>query len=115
MDATTIYKVLPRDVWSAAAAAGQFKGAGIDLADGYIHFSTKDQVVETVEKHFVGQNDLVLVAIDTRELGEKLVWEPSRGGALFPHLYTALPTRTATAVHDLPMNENGTHEFPAVY
>jgi len=108
-----IYKVLSRELWSAAEAAGQFEGAGIDLADGYIHFSTEEQVVETVEKHFAGQTDLVLVAVDADALsGETLKWEPSRGGALFPHLYEPLPVSAVSRVEDLPLGADGKHKFP---
>ncbi len=112
-----IYKVLSRELWSAAETAGQFEGAGIDLADGYIHFSTGEQLVETVEKHFAGQTDLVLVAVDADALsetvGDALKWEASRGGTLFPHLYTTLPVSAAQAVHDLPIGDDGKHVLPA--
>ena len=115
--AQLIYKVLSRDLWTAAEAAGQFEGAGIDLADGYIHFSTGEQLVETVEKHFAGQADLVLVAVDANALsesvGEALKWEPSRGGALFPHLYTPLPMSAVKSVDDLPLGDGGKHQFSA--
>lgn len=116
MSDTVIYKVLKRDLWSAAESAGQFEGAGIDLADGYIHFSTTDQLVETVEKHFAGQTDLVLVAVNADALSsESLKWEASRGGALFPHLYEPLPISAVKSVHDLPLGEDGKHQFPAEY
>jgi uncharacterized protein (DUF952 family) len=111
----TIYKVLSRELWNAAEAAGQFEGAGIDLADGYIHFSTRDQVVETVEKHFAGQSDLVLVAVDAELLGDALKWEPSRGGALFPHLYGTLMVSSVDSVQDLPLGEDGSHSFPSSF
>lgn len=114
MTSKKIYKVLSRDLWSAAESAGQFEGAGIDLADGYIHFSTDEQLVETVEKHFAGQADLVLVTVDADALGgESLRWEPSRGGALFPHLYEPLPMSAVKSVHDLPLGEDGKHQFPS--
>ena len=86
-----IYKVLSRTQWEAAEEKGEFTGAEIDISDGFIHFSTVDQVVETVTKHFAGQADLLLVALEGDELGEQLKWEESRGGALFPHLYASLP------------------------
>lgn len=109
-----IYKVLSRELWSAAEAAGQFEGAGIDLTDGYIHFSTAEQLVETVTKHFAGQMDLVLVAVDADALSdESLKWEPSRGGALFPHLYEPLPVSVVSRVDDLPLGSDGKHQFPA--
>jgi uncharacterized protein (DUF952 family) len=97
-----IYKILNAEVWRAALARGAFEGAGIDLADGYIHFSTASQVEETAAKHFAGQDDLLLVAVEAEKLGDKLVYEVSRGGALFPHLYAPLPT--ALAKFALPLN-----------
>ena len=87
----TIYKISPRDAWQQALEAGVYSGAPVDEQDGYIHFSTAAQLVETAAKHFAGQDDLVLVAVDVVRLGDALKWEPSRGGALFPHLYGPLP------------------------
>ncbi|AZN70805.1 DUF952 domain-containing protein [Georhizobium profundi] len=109
-----IYKIAPRPLWEAAEAAGQFVGAPIDLIDGYIHFSTADQVRETAAKHFQGQDDLVLVAIDSEQLGDHLVYEPSRGGQLFPHLYTPLELSAVLWVKPLPLNADGSHNFPAL-
>ncbi|BAT59008.1 hypothetical protein GJW-30_1_01536 [Variibacter gotjawalensis] len=87
---TTIYKIAPRALWEAAERAGAFTGAPVDVEDGYIHFSARDQVEETAAKHFAGQRDLLLIAVDADALGHALQWEPSRGGALFPHLYAPL-------------------------
>ncbi len=109
---TLIYKISPREAWIAATAEGVFLGAPIDLADGYIHFSSAQQMRETAAKHFAGQDDLVLAVIDTARLGEGLKWEPSRGGALFPHLYAPLPMNAVVAVHDLPVGRDGFHVFP---
>lgn len=111
MDAT-IYKICPEALWRNAENTGMFSGSGIDVSDGYIHFSTADQAVETATKHFVGQHDLVLVAIDARRLGEALRWEPSRGGALFPHLYAALELSAVKWVKPLPLGADGRHDFP---
>ena len=87
-----IFKICSRALWNTAEAVGQFDGAPVDLADGYIHFSTATQVAETAAKHFKGQDDLMLVAVDPGMLDPAtLRWEPSRDGHLFPHLYTALP------------------------
>ena len=86
-----IYKVCDRNRWEEAVERGVFEGAEIDLADGFIHFSAKHQVVETVTKHFAGKENLVLVAVPASKLGDALKWEPSRGGDLFPHLYDPLP------------------------
>ncbi|WP_062231487.1 DUF952 domain-containing protein [Aureimonas sp. N4] len=107
-----IYKLTPRDAWLDAEAKGRFDGAPIDLADGYIHFSTAAQVRETAAKHFGGQTALLLVAVDPEQLGKALVWEPSRGGALFPHLYAPLSLDAVLYVQDLPLGEDGLHVFP---
>lgn len=109
---STIYKISPEVLWREAEKSGTFTGAPVDLADGYIHFSTADQVAETAGKHFAGQNDLLLVAIDTKKLGETLKYEPSRGGALFPHLYAPLDLAAVKWVKPLPLGPSGTHEFP---
>lgn len=106
-----IYKIFRRSEWDAFTAAGRTDGAPIDLSDGYIHLSTSAQVAETVAKHFAGQSDLVLVAVAPNALGADLRWEPSRGGALFPHLYR--PMLMADVVWDksLPLGVAG-HIFP---
>ncbi len=109
---TRIYKILTRAAWDEAVAQGRFDGAAVDLADGYIHFSTAAQAQETATRHFGGQKDLVLVAVDVACLGAGLKWEPSRGGELFPHLYGPLPISAVRWVHPLPLGENGTHLFP---
>jgi uncharacterized protein (DUF952 family) len=108
----TIYKISPAAAWSAAEAEGRFRGAPVDLADGFIHFSTATQVRETAAKHFAGQTDLVLAAIDAGALGAALKWEVSRGGALFPHLYADLPMGAVRWVKPLPLGADGTHLFP---
>ena len=95
---TMIYKLCPRALWEAAERLGRFDGAPIDLADGFIHFSTADQLRETAERHFRGIPDLLLVAVDAESLGEDLRWEPSRGGALFPHLYAPLSLAAVSSV-----------------
>lgn len=107
-----VYKITDRSAWDAATAVGYFAGAPIDLADGYIHFSTAAQVRETASKHFAGKADLVLVGVDARALGQDLRWEPSRGGALFPHLYARLDVRHVHSVVPLPMGADGRHVFP---
>ena len=107
-----IYKIATRELWREAEEKGVFDGAPIDHADGYIHFSTAEQAQETAAKHFKGQDDLLLIAIDADQLGEKLVYEPSRGGQLFPHLYAPLPLSAVRWVKPLPINEDGSHTFP---
>ena len=108
---TLIYKIAPQSLWDEAVVKGAFTGAPVDLADGYIHFSTAEQARETAAKHFAGQSDLVLAVIDADKLGDKLKWEPSRGGALFPHLYRALQMNEVKSVHPLPLKSDGTHDF----
>ncbi|MDX7951964.1 DUF952 domain-containing protein [Lichenihabitans sp. Uapishka_5] len=108
-----IYKIVPRSLWAAAAASGSFTGAPVDVADGFIHFSTGAQVRDTARLHFAGQDDLVLVACDADALGAALRWEPSRGGALFPHLFAPLPVAAALSVMDLGLGADGAHTFPA--
>lgn len=107
-----IYKICPQALWQEAERTGVFKGAAIDLSDGFIHFSDDSQVEETAAKHFAGQTDLVLVSVDTERLGESLKWEPSRGGALFPHLYGDLAITAVTRVEPLPLGPDGVHIFP---
>ena len=88
---TTAYKILTTNQWAQFQTEGVFTGAPVDLADGYIHMSTADQLDETLAKHFAGQSGLVIATIDLTQLGDALKWEVSRGGALFPHYYGALP------------------------
>ncbi len=102
---TSIYKILKRDEWLAAQRAGVFAGSGIDLRDGYIHFSTAAQAAETARLHFRGQTDLVVLEVNAEVL--TLKWEPSRGGALFPHLYGTLALEHVTAVHDARLDASG--------
>lgn len=106
-----IYKILRRSEWLAAQAAGGFKGSAIDLQDGYIHFSTADQMRETAAKHFAGHTDLLLLAVDDTQLGPALKWEVSRGGALFPHLYAELDVKSVKYQWPLPW-DGVVHQFP---
>ncbi|HXV30827.1 MAG TPA: DUF952 domain-containing protein, partial [Sinorhizobium sp.] len=103
---------VPALLWQEARRTGQFSGAPVDLADGFIHFSTDDQVAETAARHFEGQTDLLLVAVDAAALGDKLVYEPSRGGALFPHLYAPLTLDAVRWEKPLPLGTDGKHVFP---
>ena len=107
-----IFKICPEPLWREAEAAGIFEGAPIDIIDGYLHFSTAQQVRETASRHFAGQRDLLLVAIDGDRLGDALRYEPSRGGDLFPHLYAALPLSAVLWVKPLPLGKDGLHAFP---
>jgi len=109
----TIYKILTKRMWDDAVASGSFKGSPIDLADGFIHFSTAAQVHETAAKHFAGATDLLLVAVPADAL-DAIKWEPSRGGDLFPHLYASLPVIAIEWVKPLPLGPDGRHIFPAL-
>ena len=106
-----VYKIVATEEWAKAQAAGVFTGAAIDRADGFIHFSTAEQAPETAAKWFAGRRDLTLVAIDADALGDALRWEPSRGGALFPHLYAGLPMSAAVWSRPLPLGSDGGHVF----
>lgn len=106
-----VYKIFRRPEWDALVARGETSGAPVDLADGYIHLSTAPQVTETAAKHFAGESDLVLVALDAGALGPALRWEPSRGGALFPHLYRPLRRTDVLWDKSLPLGAAG-HIFP---
>ena len=105
-----LFKILTRDAWQDAQRDGVFKGSAVDHADGFIHLSAAHQMRETAARHFAGQQDLVLVAFVESDL-ENLTWEPSRGGDLFPHVYSSIPTALAACVHPLPW-ANGAHHFP---
>ena len=106
------YKVLTGAQMAQLETDGIFKGAPIDLADGYIHLSTETQLTETVDKHFAGQDDLHVVAVDLEALGDALKWEPSRGGQLFPHLYCDLPLSVAVAYGPLESDDAGVVKLP---
>ena len=104
-----IYKIVDAETWEKAESEGRFSGAGIDLSDGYIHFSTNDQVQQTADKHFSDQRNLVLVWVDADLLGDPLRWEASRGGDLFPHLYDQLFMNQVTGVTAIRQDKNGKH------
>ena len=93
---------------------GVFAGAPVDIADGYIHFSSAEQLSQTAAKHFAGLEDLLLIAVDDTQLSDALMWEPSRGGALFPHLYEALDLAHVSWVKPLPLGNDGLHQFPTL-
>jgi uncharacterized protein (DUF952 family) len=105
-----IYKILPAVLWREAEEMGALNGTPGDRADGFIHFSTATQIRETAERYFAGQDGLVLVAADKDRLGEALRFEPSRGGALFPHLYGPLPLEAVIWAKPLPLREDGRHD-----
>ncbi|MFY9210937.1 MAG: DUF952 domain-containing protein [Aestuariivita sp.] len=107
-----IYKIFKADEWADFESNGETRGAPIDLSDGYIHFSTAEQAAETAARHFGGQTGLMLLALDADALGEALIWEPSRGGALFPHLYRPMSLTEVLWAKPLPL-QDGAHQFPA--
>jgi uncharacterized protein (DUF952 family) len=102
-----IYKILPRAAWDEALAKGRFEGAGVDLQDGFIHFSTAAQAAETAARYFRGQTGLVVLEVESDSLGAALRWEPSRGGDLFPHLHGALPCDQVANIRDAPLGQDG--------
>ncbi|NQU62503.1 MAG: DUF952 domain-containing protein [Rhodospirillales bacterium] len=107
-----IYHMCTLTEWLAAEEEGFYNGSSQDVADGFIHFSTLEQIAESAAKHRTGQTGLVLLSVDPGLLGDALKWEKSRGGALFPHLYGPLPVAAVTDSRDLPLGENGRHQFP---
>ena len=102
-----IYKILSRDEWATALTAGVFTGSAADRADGFIHFSTAAQASETARRHFSNQPDLVVLEVEADRLGEALVWEASRGGALFPHLRSPLACAHVIGVSEAPLKADG--------
>lgn len=109
---SVIYKICPKALWQQTEEVGSFAGSPVDIHDGYIHFSTSKQVKETASKHFAGQSDLLLIAIDADALGSALRYEPSRGGGLFPHLYEPLALSAVLWIKPLPLGSDGHHVFP---
>jgi uncharacterized protein (DUF952 family) len=112
MTSGVIFHMCRREEWAAAASSGRYAGSSQDRADGFIHFSTAAQIVESAGRHRAGQQGLVLIAVDAASLGPALRWEASRGGALFPHLYGELPADAVRWVRDLPLGGDGLHVFP---
>ncbi|HEY1857867.1 DUF952 domain-containing protein [Acidocella sp.] len=108
------YKILLPSEWAALARDGGFAGAPVDIADGFIHMSTATQLDETLRKHFVGLDGLWIAAVDLAALGDLVRWEPSRGGALFPHLYGMLPLSAVVAHGPLARHEDGSARLPSV-
>ena len=111
---TTIYRIVTEDEWRAALQAGAFEGSEHDRRDGFIHFSTAEQVRETAEKHYAGRSGLLILSVDPAALAAPLKWEVSRGGALFPHLYGSLPAAAVIRAEKLPLSPEGRFLFPAL-
>ncbi|MBD0865740.1 MAG: DUF952 domain-containing protein [Rhodobacteraceae bacterium] len=106
-----IYKILHGAEWAALQADGETAGAPIDIADGFVHFSTAEQVADTIAKHFAGAEHLYLLALDTDILGDALKWEVARDGMRFPHLYARLRLADVVWAKPLPLVA-GKHQFP---
>lgn len=111
-DRRFVFKVCPRAAWQAAVTAGVYEGSADDVRDGFIHLSAADQLQGTLAKHFRGMTDLLLITLDTTELGPALRWEPSRGGALFPHLYGPFDPRAAKSIRPLALDASGVPALP---
>ncbi len=107
MTPATAFKVLTAQQMAALEADGSFAGAPVDLADGYIHLSTFEQLTETVTRHFAGQVDLHVAEVDLDALGDAVKWEESRGGQLFPHIYAPLPLDAVVAYGPLHRDDAG--------
>ncbi|MEQ8444201.1 MAG: DUF952 domain-containing protein [Alphaproteobacteria bacterium] len=107
-----IYHLAKKSAWNEAQETGVYRGAEADRADGFLHLSTDKQIRESARKHRTGESDLVLLFVDETQLPETLVWEASRGGQLFPHLYESLPIAAVTGTADLPLDRSGDHVFP---
>lgn len=108
-----IYHMCRAEEWLAAQATGFYAGSSQDAADGFIHFSTAGQIVDSAARHRAGQDGLLLLAVEAEALGAALKWEQSRGGALFPHLYGPLPVTTVRWAKTLPLGADGRHIFPS--
>lgn len=107
-----VYKICTEAELTEARAKGRFEGSADDRRDGFIHLSARDQLAGTLAKHFAGRDELVLLALDPDSLGGDLRWEPSRDGALFPHLYAPLDLAWVLSVEKLPLGEDGHHRLP---
>lgn len=107
-----VYKIVDADLWKAAEVCGVFTGSDADRRDGFIHLSNAAQLERTARTHFPGQAGLLLVAIDATRLGDALIYEASRGGGRFPHLYGALPMAAVLSVRPLPLDAEGNHVVP---
>ncbi len=105
------YKIVDAAEWRAAVAEGRYDGAPVDIADGYIHMSTEAQLADTARRHFAGRSDLLLLTVDLSQFGDDLVWEPSRGSDLFPHLYAPLPVAAVMASRTFSVTADGEMAF----
>jgi uncharacterized protein (DUF952 family) len=107
-----VYKILTGVDLALARRIGRYAGSADDLRDGFIHLSAADQLEGTLAKHYGGQGDLFLLAVDADKLGPQLRWETSRGGALFPHLYAPLPLNAVFWAAPVGLDDAGRHVLP---
>ena len=107
----TAFKIVDAADWVEAQPAGAYAGSTVDLADGYIHLSTEAQLAGTAAKHYAGRRGLLLLTVDLGRLGDTVVWEPSRGGALFPHIYGPLPVSAVSSRRAFDVTRNGVMVF----
>jgi beta-hydroxylase len=105
------YKIVSAADWVSIQAAGGYDGSAVDLRDGYIHLSAADQLAGTAAKHYAGRVDLRLLDVDLASYGQAIVWEPSRGGALFPHLYGRLSVASVSRVRAFYVRQDGEMVF----
>ena len=112
MDRQFIYHMCQKATWEKAAKAGEYWGSALDLADGFIHFSTADQVKKTAALHLSGVTGLVLLIVPVDAVADALKWEPSRDGKMFPHLYRSLKFDEVVDVANLELDTKGRHIFP---
>ena len=106
-----VYKICTKSEWSEAKQKNIFKGTALDLKDGYIHFSDKDQVKQTLNKFYVNQTNLIILKVDAQKL-ESLTWEQSTDGNMFPHLYSDLNLDFVIKEYDVNLKDNGKHDLP---
>ena len=107
-----IYHLAKIAAWEAARKDASYRGTDADRADGFLHFSTAAQIAESARKHRAGETDLILLAVDETTLGDELVWEESRGGKLFPHIYGDVALESVVSATPLPLGPTGEHVFP---
>lgn len=107
-----VFKIAGREEWAAAVRQGRYAGSADDARDGFIHLSSIEQVAGTLARHFAGRSDLVLVAYEEARLADALKWEPSRGGALFPHYFGVLDPGAAISVEPIALDKDGRHLLP---
>ena len=110
---SVVYKICSLQSWLSARSTGALAPSRDDQRDGYIHLSAAHQVRGSLARHFAGQADLVLLALNVDDLpAGALVWEKSRDGALFPHLYGVLSSALVSRVIDLALDDEGRHQLP---